>query len=187
MFDSLASLIEGAALHYLADGTDPGPIGNAHYSITPFDTFRCADGQVVICAANEDLFRVLAGALAHPEWLERPEFRTNRDRTAHRELLKSEIEAVLATAPASHWLGLLSRTGVPCGPIGTVGEALACEQAVARQMVITAGGLAMPGNPMKTSLLPSDIRPQPAPDLDQHGAQIRAELQEGVARGKGDR
>ena len=40
MFDSALSLLEGAALHYLARGTEPPRLGNAHHSISPFGTFR---------------------------------------------------------------------------------------------------------------------------------------------------
>ena len=39
MFDAALSLLEGAALHYLARGTEPPRLGNAHHSISPFGTF----------------------------------------------------------------------------------------------------------------------------------------------------
>jgi CoA:oxalate CoA-transferase len=42
--------------------------------------------------------------------------------------------------------------------------------------VVDAGGLPVPGNPLKLSTWP-DVGFRPAaPDLDEHGASIRAEL-----------
>jgi CoA:oxalate CoA-transferase len=176
MFDSTISLLEGAALSYLATGEEPPRMGNAHFAITPFDTFRCADRDITICAANDLLFGALCTALGLPELLTDKRFGSNAARFAERVALKRALEAVLATDNARHWLTVIHTAGVPCGPISGVAEAVGSEQAHARQMVVTAGGLPVPGNPIKLSAWPeSDQRPA-APTLDQHGPAIRAEL-----------
>jgi CoA:oxalate CoA-transferase len=43
-------------------------------------------------------------------------------------------------------------------------------------MVVDAGGLALPGNPMKIAPWPDPVTRPAAPELDQHGAAVRAEL-----------
>jgi CoA:oxalate CoA-transferase len=175
MFDATLSLLEGAAQQFLARGVDPPRIGNAHYTISPFGTFACADRPIVICAAHDGLFGVLCAVLGRTDLVRRSEFTTNEDRSAHRDALGAELESVLRTASAAHWLDRLGAAGVPCGPVSGVGEALRSDQAAVRQMVVRAGDLPMPGNPMK-------IRPyaepawRPAPDLDEHGPAIRAEF-----------
>lgn len=176
MYDSTVSLLEGAALSWLATGVDPGRIGNAHFSIAPFDTFGCADCDITICAANDLLFGALCTALGLPALLRDARFASNALRHADRDALKVELEGVLRGATAGHWLAVLEAAGVPCGPITGVAEAVNSEQSRARQMVVDAGGLPVPGSPVKFSTWPdAGFRPA-APTLDQHGAAVRAEF-----------
>jgi CoA:oxalate CoA-transferase len=181
MHDSLVSLLEGAAQSYLATGEPPPRIGNAHYSIAPFDTFACADRPIIICAANDTLFAGLCGAVARHDLPGDARFRTNALRHQHRDELKAEIESVLKEATAQEWLDRLRLAGVPCGPVSDIAEALTSEQIEDRRMVITAGGLPMPGSPMKYRDVPDPVERPAAPELDEHGDVIRAEFSGGAA------
>ncbi len=172
MYDATVSLLEGAALSYLATGTDPGPIGNAHFAIAPFDTFSCRDRDITICAANDTLFLALLRALG----LDLGGFATNAERHARRDELKVLLEGALRAQDAAHWLGELDLAGVPCGPINTVAEAVGSEQTAVRRMVIDAGGLPGPGNPVKVSTAPDPVVRVPAPELDEHGDAVRSEF-----------
>ena len=176
MYDATLSLLESPALSWLATGVEPEPIGNAHFSIAPFDTFRCADRDITVCAANDSLFAALAGALGRPGLSADPRYASNALRHQHRLELKADLEAALGTAPAAHWLDELDLAGVPCGPIATVGEAVGSPQAAARRMVIDAGGLRVPGNPLKMSGWADPPARPAAPALDEHGALVRAEF-----------
>lgn len=176
MYDATVSLLEGAALAYLATGADPDPIGNAHFAIAPFDTFACRDRDITICAANDTLFVALVRALGRPELAADPRFADNAARHRRRDELKAELEAALRTADAEHWLGELDLAGVPCGPISTVAEAVGSDQAAVRRMVVDAGGLPGPGNPVKLSGWDDPVVRPPAPRLDEHGEAVRAEF-----------
>ena len=176
MYDATVSLLEGAALAWLATGREPGRIGNAHFAIAPFDTFACADRDITVCAANDVLFGVLVTALGVPRLATDERFASNASRHDHRDALKGELEAVLRGEPAAHWLTVLDAAGVPCGPICEVGEAVGSEQARVRNMVVDAGGLPVPGNPVKTSAYPDALSRPAAPELDEHGAALRREL-----------
>ena len=179
MYDATVSLLEGAALSWLATGEDPGRIGNAHFAIAPFDTFGCADRDITICAANDTLFAALAVALDVPGLATDPRFRSNALRHERRDELKDELEAVLRSRPADHWLDVLDLAGVPCGPISTVAESMGSEQAGVRRLVVDAGAVPVPGNPVKLSAWPAADRLPAAPELDEHGAAVRAELAAG--------
>ena len=176
MYDATVSLLEGAALSWLATGEDPQRIGNAHFAIAPFDTFACADRDITICAANDTLFATLAVALGVPGLAGDPRFLSNALRHDRRVELKLELEAVLQARPAEQWLDVLELAGVPCGPISTVAESLGSEQAAVRRLVVDAGGVPVPGNPVNLSSWPFPPDLPPAPELDQHGAAVRAEL-----------
>lgn len=176
MFDATVSLLEGAALSYLNTGITPPRIGNAHFSIAPFDTFACADRQIVICAANDGLFAKLCTAVERPDLAVAPAYATNDGRLQARDAFKAALETTLRTRPAAYWLAVLQDVGVPCGPINTVAEAVSSEQTKTRHMVIEAGGLPLPGNPMKMSGYP-DVGHRPAaPAIDADGDAIRAEF-----------
>jgi CoA:oxalate CoA-transferase len=176
MHDATVSLLEGAALSWLATGVDPEPIGNAHFAIAPFDTFACADREITVCAANDALFAALAGALGRADLAVDPRFAGNAQRHACRHELKAEIEGVLRTRPADHWLAELDLAGVPCGPISSVAEAVGSPHAAERNMVVRAGGLPVPGNPVKATAWADPTERPPAPLLDEHGSAVRREF-----------
>ena len=176
MYDATVSLLEGAALSWLATGVEPQRIGNAHSSIAPFDTFRTATDDITLCAANDLLFGALCTALGLPALLTDARFASNAERHASREALKGLLEGALATAPAASWLEVLERAGVPCGPIATIAEAVGSEQSRVRNMVVDAGGLPVPGNPLKLSSWTDPTSRPAAPRLDEHGDAVRAEL-----------
>jgi CoA:oxalate CoA-transferase len=183
LYDATVSLLEGAALSWLATGVDPEPIGNAHFAIAPFDTFACADGELTICAANDTLFAALAHALGRPELASDPRFAGNARRHERRAELKTELEAALGGATVEHWLGELDLAGVPCGPISSVAQAVGSAQTAARNMVVDAGGLPVPGNPVKASAWDDPSRRPAAPGLDEHGDAVRAEFGPGAGAG----
>jgi CoA:oxalate CoA-transferase len=176
MFDSALSLLEGAALHYLNRHTEPPRLGNMHHSISPFGTFHCADAPIVICAGGDGLFGVLCTVLGRPELVTDPRFVANDGRVTNQRELAAELEAALRTGPAAGWLEKIAAAGVPCSAVSTVGTALASEQTAVRQMVITAGGLPMVGNPMKIAPYEDPAERRRSPELDEHGAAIRQEL-----------
>jgi CoA:oxalate CoA-transferase len=175
MFDTTVSLLEGAALRFLATGETPTSIGNAHFAIAPFDTFACADRTITVCAANDVLFGVLCGVLALPLAAD-ARFATNALRHEHRDALKALVEAALAASPADVWLERLGSAGVPCGPVMDVAEAVGSAQTAARHMVVEAGGMRLPGNPVKSSVHADPVTYPPAPGLDADGPSIRREL-----------
>lgn len=175
MFDTTVSLLEGAALRFLATGENPGSVGNAHFAIAPFDTFTCADRPITICAANDALFGALCGVLGLPLAAD-ARFATNALRHENRDALKTALEKALAHASGSVWLERLAAAGVPCGPVMDVAEALGSEQTAARHMVVAAGGLPAPGNPIKSSVHPDPVVLAGAPALDADGVAVRAEL-----------
>lgn len=183
MFDATLAFLEHGLMHYVATGQAPERIGNRHPFMAPFDVFECSDGHVVICCGNDHLFGQLSNAIGLPGLPDDPHFIDNSSRVANGPALKQAIEAVLKTAPAAHWLGTIHDAGVPVGPLLDVAQAIEHPQAQARKMLITAGGVKMPGNPIKVSGYPDPTERTGAPSLDQHGAALRAEFGQPVTSG----
>jgi CoA:oxalate CoA-transferase len=176
MFDSAFAFLEHGGMEYLATGEAPGRIGNRHPSIAPFDVFESSDGQVIICCGNDHLFNQLCRTIGRPELITDKRFQGNHDRLENNVALKAELEVTLKREPAAYWLEIIHEAGVPIGPLLNVAEAAEHPQISARNMVIEAGNLRMPGNPVKISGYDDPHVRNGAPALDQHGAALRREF-----------
>jgi CoA:oxalate CoA-transferase len=176
MLDGQLAILESAIMRYAASGQVPGPMGNRHPSITPFEAYDAADRPLILAAGNDALFARLCQALGRPELAAEPRFATNSERTHHADELKEALESVLRTAPAAHWIDVFEAAGVPCSLIQNVAESVAHPQTLARNMIVRAGELFMAGNPIKISGFADEPTRRPAPELDADGPRIRREL-----------
>jgi CoA:oxalate CoA-transferase len=176
MLDSLMSLLEHAIMRFAATGQVPGPIGNRHPSIAPFEPYATADRPLIIAVGNDLMFVRLCQALGRPELCADARFRTNADRTQRADEMQLELETTLRTRPAAEWAPLLEAAGIPCALVQTVADAVAMPQVQARNMIVSADGLGMAGNPIKLSDHPDPPTRRAAPDLDADGPRIRREF-----------
>ena len=179
MLDSVVSILENALARYQATGIEPAPLGSRHPSITPFETFRTADGRIVIAAGNDRLFRRLCDVLGAPELASDPRFAGNAERTEHRDALKAALEAALARRGTSGWLRALEAAGVPASPVAGVADVAADPQVAARNMLVEAagaGGFRVTGTPIKIAGVDDPPRRPGAPALGEHRDGILREL-----------
>jgi CoA:oxalate CoA-transferase len=176
MLDSLLSLLEHGVMRYAATGEVPGPIGNRHPSIAPFEPYATADRPLIIAVGNNAMYVRLCEALGRPDLASDPRYLTNGDRVMRAEELKTNLEAVLKTKTATHWQDVLEAAGVPCALVQTVGDAVEMPQIKARNLIVTTDGLRMTGNPIKISGCPDPPTRAAAPDLDADGERIRREF-----------
>jgi CoA:oxalate CoA-transferase len=176
MFDGQIAILESAILRYVTTGVAPGQLGNRHPSIAPFEAFETADRPLIIAVGNDAIFQRLCQALGTPDLLADPRFATNAARVANMATLNLALEAILRTKSAAHWVKELEAAGVPCSLIHTVADAVEHPQVQARNMIVTADGLRMAGNPIKLSGFAERSTRQPAPALDADRASIRREL-----------
>jgi CoA:oxalate CoA-transferase len=181
MFDCQLALLENAAMRYFVTGKAPGPLGARHPIITPFEAFETKDGHIIIAAGNDNLFKKLADGIGKPEWKTDPRFLTNDLRAQHVDLLKSELETILHTAPTEHWMAVMDAAGIPAGPINDIGQAIEYPQTAARNMVVTVedpitGPMKVVGNPIKVSGYEDPTTRKPAPNLDETRDEILRSL-----------
>jgi CoA:oxalate CoA-transferase len=177
MLDGQLAILESAVMRYAATGQVPGPMGNRHPSIAPFEPYAAADRLLIVAAGNDALFGRLCQALGRPDLATDPRFADNPGRTRHTEELKQALEEVLRTAPAAHWIEVLDTAGVPCSLVQNVAEAVAHPQTQARNMIVRAGDLRMAGNPIKLGGFADPPTRRPAPELGADGERIRRELE----------
>lgn len=123
LLSSLLSALTNQAAGYLGAGAVPGPMGNRHPSIAPYEAFSTADRPLIVAVGNDRQFRALVSALGLPSLADDARFADNPSRVRHRDDLATLLGDALIKAPADHWFDTLSAAGVPVGPINDVGEA----------------------------------------------------------------
>lgn len=94
--------------------------------------FETAEGQILVNANNQKLWENYATAVDRMDLVTDTRFTTDRDRTLNRDDLRAELTKALSLRAAAEWEELLSATGVPCGQLATVPEALQNPQFEAR-------------------------------------------------------
>jgi CoA:oxalate CoA-transferase len=177
MFDCQLALLENAIMRYTVEGEIPGPLGARHPTIVPFQAFKTKDGSMIIAAGNDSLFVKTCDALGLAGLTSSPDYKTNALRLKHHHQLERAIESVLKGNTTAHWIELLGKAGVPCGPINNVAQAISHPQVAARNMLVevpdgSGGTLKLAGNPLKMSAFADPKTRRPAPDLDADRAAI---------------
>jgi crotonobetainyl-CoA:carnitine CoA-transferase CaiB-like acyl-CoA transferase len=175
MDSALAGLLNQASAHLNA-GVVPGRLGNRHPSITPYETFRAADGDFAVAVGNDAIFGRLCEAIGRPELVGDERFATNASRLEHREELGSLLEGAFHAAPAAEWVQRLSAAGVPAGPINDIAQAFAFAQALGLEPVWETDGIRTVRSPIQMSDTPAAARRRP-PALGEHDGELRAWLE----------
>ena len=162
--------------NYLVEGSIPGRWGNAHPSIVPYQTFKTADGYLVIGVASEGIWRRFCQAIGKAEWAEDSRFEKNSDRVENRSLLIGLISEIFLGRRTDEWLKILNSAEVPCAPVQTVDQVFKAPQVLHREMLVevehpTAGTVPMAGIPVKFSATPASVR-LPPPLLGQHTEEV---------------
>ena len=139
LFDSQVSSLANVAMNFLCTGEVPRPLGDAHPSIVPYQSFPTADRPLMIAVGNDSQFAGLCRALGEPRWADDPRFRGNPARVQHREMLVPMIADKLTQHPRDHWLTVFGalEDGFPHGPIQDLGELADDPQQRARGLFTT--------------------------------------------------
>jgi len=169
LFETAATWVSLIAAQVLVTGEVPPRYGSGTASIVPYKGYVTADGEIVVAAGNNELFRSLARVLGHPEWVDDPRFVDNPARVRHQAELYALLDVIFARQPTGFWLELLEAAGLPCAPVNDMNQMLAHPQTEALGLVQR-----VPGTDMDFIGLPLSFdgqRPQPRsrpPALGEH-------------------
>ena len=61
LMDVATSIMANQAMNYLATGTPPRKMGNAHPNLTPYQAFPTRDGNLILAIGNDGQFRKFCG------------------------------------------------------------------------------------------------------------------------------
>ncbi len=187
LYDVQVASLANQAMNQLISGVNPTRCGNAHPNIVPYQMFTVADGHLMVAVGNDQQFRNLCFSLGLPELAEDARYIRNGDRVVHRAPLIAVIQTRMLQHPMAHWHALFEAAGIPCGQVNPIDQVMQSEQVGARGLLQHVehprqSRLPTVGNPVRFSGTPlSTVMPPPI--LDQHGDEIRRELELGTEAG----
>lgn len=175
LYDCAVSLMHPHIPNYTFSGEIPGPTGNAHPNISPYDTFQTKTVEVFIGAGNNRAYAKLCREIGREELIEDPRFVDNIDRVNHRDDLKAEIEASLAGLDGEEVCNSLAKAGLAAGPIHNTQQVVDHPHTHHREMTIEKDWYKMTGTPIKLSRTPGSVRHLP-PNFGQHTQELLQEF-----------
>jgi crotonobetainyl-CoA:carnitine CoA-transferase CaiB-like acyl-CoA transferase len=164
----------------LPGGAPPRRWGNAHPNLVPYQTFRTADGWIIVAAGNDAQWRRFCEIGGRADLADDPRFVRVRDRIRNRPELLPLLEPMVAAFTSAHWLQAMEAAGVPCGPINDLRQVFENPQVRARGMRIDVeredtGPVALVANPIKASRTPPAYT-LPPPRLGEHTDAVLADV-----------
>jgi crotonobetainyl-CoA:carnitine CoA-transferase CaiB-like acyl-CoA transferase len=121
-------MLDFQAARWLVKGEVAKQAGNNHPTSIPTGVFRTADGHINIASAGQKIWERFCQTLGAPEWIARPEYVNNANRSKNRDALNAEIDLRTAKRTSADWVERFNKAGVPCGPIYAIDQMFADPQ-----------------------------------------------------------
>ena len=181
MLDLQVSWLSYQAGSYFSTGKPPGRVGTAHPTQVPYQVFAGQDGKAVnVAVGSQRLWERFCKVMNREDLVNMPEYATNSERVKNRDTLVALLEEEFLKKPAAHWLKMLGKEGVPCGPINSLGDVFADLQVKAREMLVEVphpalGKVKQTGISIKFSDTQGSIERHP-PLLGEHTQEVLLEM-----------
>lgn len=177
LMDSVIAATENTALKYLESGEIPPRMGNRYAAVSPYDSFRCKDGVVIIACGNQKLYEKLCTEVLHrPDMITDPRFTDMPGRLENQDAIQAVVEDFLREYTMQEATDFILSKGIPAGPILDVSQILADPHVKEREMFVemdhpTLGRITVNGCAIKLMDTKPSVR-TPAPALGQDNAAV---------------
>ena len=152
--------------------------------------YPTSDGHLAIVVYTDAQWRVFLGLVGQPDLMQRDErFRDQQARTQHAEAVGQFLGEALRERDTAQWIELLQQADIPCARVNRLEDLfddphLRAVGLFEEREHPTEGRLKVARFPLRFARSPATIR-RLAPNLGEHGAEIRRELAERRAAGAG--
>jgi crotonobetainyl-CoA:carnitine CoA-transferase CaiB-like acyl-CoA transferase len=156
MSDIATSLLGDRVSAHRLTGEVPTRMGSAIGTTTPLQAYPTADGDIVLGAASNPLFRRLAEVVA-PELVDDPDYATQGARIARRGQLETLLTERFMKDTSAHWIARLDEAGIPNARIRDLAEATERHRTMSRTglvNVLDVPDLDLVANPLITGQVP---------------------------------
>jgi crotonobetainyl-CoA:carnitine CoA-transferase CaiB-like acyl-CoA transferase len=167
--------------HYFSVGEVMGPLSRP--MVSQSYTFSCADDRwiAIHLSSPQKFWEGLVASVGKPELLYDPRFSERPQRIQHQQELIDILTPVFKRRSRDEWCAILLENEVPHSPAYDSNEALEDPQARHLSVAVEAEHPTM--GRFRTVRAPysfdgeADLEVLPPPTLDEHGAEIRAEIE----------
>lgn len=169
LFETATTWVSLLAAQYLASGDIPEKQGSGAPGIAPYKGYLTSDGEIIVAAGSEALFKKLCAVVGREEWINDSRFIDNPSRVKHQEELYRMLDEIFVTNTIEYWQLRLEQSGIPCSPVNNIKQMLEHSQTQALNIVQK-----VPNTKMEFVGLPmsfNGVRPQPfsrPPALGEH-------------------
>jgi crotonobetainyl-CoA:carnitine CoA-transferase CaiB-like acyl-CoA transferase len=181
LYESVLQVMEGLVPEFDHSGIVRERSGSILPGIAPSNVYRCADGEYMIGANKDSLWKRLAEAMGRAELGDDPRYATHIARGQNQIELDTLINAWTATLTVDRLDALMTEYSIPAGRVYRAPEMLADPHFQAREAIVEVeterfGKLKMQNAFPKLSETPSGVR-SPAPSVvGQHNEEIYGTL-----------
>jgi len=158
VYDAALAFQSASLPAYWLTGRAPQPIGNRHSMAAPWNSFRCADGWVIICAGNHPTWVRLCETIGRPDLLADPRYATQGERVQHVEALEAEVTAWTRTRTVAEVEAVLNDATVAAGSVLPLHDVIRHEQFEVRGLVAPGTGGRQAGGVFNLDRQPLDVR-----------------------------
>ena len=121
-------MLDFQAARYLMKGEVAGQEGNSHPTAPGTGMFQTVDGYINVAASGDSLWERFCVAAEAPDLLTDPRFCNVVVRSKNRPALNERLREVMLKHTNDHWVEIMNKAGVPCGPINTIDKVFADPQ-----------------------------------------------------------
>ncbi len=181
LYESVLQVMEGLVPEYDRMGLMRERSGSILKGIAPSNVYRCRDGEFMIGANKDSLWKRLAQAMGRPELGDDPRFATHIARGTNQDDLDAMIDAWTRTLSVDEVEALMTDYSIPAGRVYRAPDMIADPHFQAREAIIEVeterfGPLKMQSVFPRLSVTPGSVR-RPAPSrVGQHNAEIYGDL-----------
>jgi len=176
MVDCALSVTEGGIMQAAVCGEVWQRNGNRHPAAAPVNSFRCADGYVMLGVVHDKQWQKFCQIIGREDLITDPRTVTVAERKVHEELIEQITADWASGRSAQEVVATLNTEGISASPILHFGEIVREPHFREREMVVgvnhpTAGAVMHYGTAAKFSRTRTQIR-TPAPLLGQDNAAV---------------
>jgi benzylsuccinate CoA-transferase BbsF subunit len=180
----LAALFTGAQNigAYAQDGRFERRSGSGMSLAAPATILPCKDGHVWLIALEAAQWRALARVMGSPEWACAELFDDMFERGRNQDLIYALLREWTASRGKQEIMDSCQAAGIPTTAVYTIAELASHPHLRARGALVDVdhprlGRVSLLAAPVRLPLSPAEP-PRPAPRLDEHAREIRAELEQ---------
>ncbi|MES2414871.1 MAG: CoA transferase [Pseudomonadota bacterium] len=180
LFDTAIHMMGNHIADYTGSNKLPPKFGGHFPNMSPYGVYRASDREFYIGVSSDAMWQKFCKEIGNEELAANPLFTANIGRLKNKVELAKVLEPMFLEKMAQEWVDLAVSLSIPACLVHTIDEVAQHEQALSRQMLVSAGvgDLMMPGVPLQLSRTPGSIR-QYAPGLGEHTDEILTSLKGG--------